>query len=104
MLDHAAGEEVNMGNKYSKMMIAGIGGLVLILIAPTLLSYIAGVDITSGKVNASDATALIPPDLLKRTFGAGQLIGGIIAAIVLAIGGIKLELKKRLASHLDLPH
>jgi len=104
MLDHAAGEEVNMGNKYSKMMIAAIGGLVLILIAPTLLSYIAGVDITSGKVNATDTTPLIPPDLLKRTFGAGQLIGGIIAAIVLAIGGIKLELKKRLAPRLDLHH
>lgn len=94
MLDHAAGEEVNMGNKYSKMIVAGIGGIILILIAPSLLSYIIGVDITSGKVNTSDTSSLIPPDLLKRTFGAGQLIGGIIAAIVLAIGGIKLELKK----------
>jgi len=104
MLDHAAGEEVNMGNKYSKMMIAAVGGLILILVAPTLLSYIAGVDITSGKVHSSDATALIPPDLLKRTFGAGQLIGGIIAVIVLAIGGIKLDLKKRLAPRSDLHH
>ena len=96
MLEHAEGEQVNLGSKWTKMMMAGVGGIILVIVAPFMISYITGTDIMSGKVNATDATPLIPPQLIHRTFGAGQLIGGIVAGIVLAVGGVKLELKKKL--------
>lgn len=89
-------EQINVANTGTKLMMAGIIGIVLVIVGPSAISYITGTDIMSGKVNATDTTALIPPALIHRTFGAGQLIGGIVAAGVLAVGGVKLELKKKL--------
>jgi hypothetical protein len=100
MFDHLSGEEVSLGGKYTKMIVAGVAGLLLVLIAPTAANFICNCDILSGQINtggtASTGTTaqLIPSDLLHRVVGAGQFIGTVVALGVIVSGAIKLELKK----------
>lgn len=97
MFDHLSGEDVNLGNKYTKMIVAGVAGLLLVLVAPTVANFICNCDILSGKINIDGQTnsaELIPSDLLHRMVGAGQFIGTVIALGVIVSGAIKLELKK----------
>lgn len=101
MFDHLSGEEVSLGGKYTKMIVAGVAGLLLVLVAPTAANYICNCDILSGQINTGNSTGststaqLIPSDLLHRVVGAGQFIGTVVALGVIVSGAIKLELKKR---------
>ncbi len=99
MFDHLSGEEVSLGGKYTKMIVAGVAGLILILVAPTAANFICNCDILSGQINTGNSTGttaqLIPSDLLHRVVGAGQFIGTVVALGVIVSGAIKLELKKR---------
>ncbi len=103
MFDHLSGEEVSLGGKYTKMIVAGVAGLLLVLIAPTAANFICNCDILSGQINTGNSTGtgtgttaqLIPSDLLHRVVGAGQFIGTVVALGVIVSGAIKLELKKR---------
>jgi hypothetical protein len=40
MFDHLSGEEVSLGGKYTKMIVEGVEGMILILVAPTAANYI----------------------------------------------------------------
>ena len=101
MFDHLSGEEVSLGGKYTKMIVAGVAGLLLVLVAPTAANYICNCDILSGQINTGNGTGnastaqLIPSDLLHRVVGAGQFIGTVVTLGVIVSGAIKLELKKR---------
>lgn len=97
MFEHLSGEDVNLGNKYTKMIIAGVAGVLLVLVAPNAADYVCNCNILSGQisdVNGTGTTQLIPSDLLHRVVGAGQFIGMLIALGVIVTGAIKLELKK----------
>ncbi|GEM_PF-1548355 len=106
MFDHLSGENVDLGNKYAKMIIAGVAGLLLVLVAPNAANFVCNCDILSGKVNIVNGTStstaqLIPTDLLHRVVGAGQFIGMLVALGVIVTGAIKLKLdvKKSLKTH-----
>lgn len=98
VFDHLSGEDVNLGNKYTKMIIAGVAGLLLVLVAPNAANFVCDCNILSGQIptgNGTSTAQLIPSDLLHRVVGAGQFIGMLIALGVIVAGAIKLELKKR---------
>lgn len=98
MFEHLSGEEINLGSKYTKMIIAGVAGLLLVLVAPNAANFVCSCDILSGQVNIGNGTStaqLIPAALLHRVVGAGQFIGMLVALGVIVTGAIKLELKKR---------
>ena len=97
MFDHLSGEEVSLGGKYTKMIVAGVAGMLLVLIAPTAANFICNCDILSGQITNGTSTGtaqIIPSDLLHRVVGGGQFIGTVIALGVIVSGAIKLELKK----------
>ncbi|MDE1863027.1 MAG: hypothetical protein KGI33_08955 [Thaumarchaeota archaeon] len=95
MFDHLSGENVDLGNKYAKMIISGVAGLMLVLIAPNAANFVCNCDILSGQVSTGNGTStatLIPTDLMHRVVGAGQFIGMVIALGVIVTGAIKLKL------------
>ncbi|MDE1863622.1 MAG: hypothetical protein KGI33_12025 [Thaumarchaeota archaeon] len=95
MFDHLSGENVDLGNKYTKMIAAGVAGLLLVLVAPNAANFVCNCDILSGQASTGNGTStaqLIPADLLHRVVGAGQFMGMLIALGVIVTGAIKLEL------------
>lgn len=98
MFDHLSGEDVNLGNKYTKMIIAGVAGIMLVLVSPNAADFVCNCNILSGQIASGNGTStvqMIPSDLLHRVLGAGQFMGMLIALGVIVTGAIKLELKKR---------
>ncbi|HJU13981.1 MAG TPA: hypothetical protein VJ792_05940 [Candidatus Nitrosotalea sp.] len=98
MFEHLSGEDVSLGNKYTKMIIAGVAGLLLVLVAPNAANFVCDCNVLSGQIetgNGTQTAQLIPSDLLHRVAGAGQFMGTLIALGVIVTGAIKLELKKR---------
>lgn len=95
MFEHLSGEDINLGNKYTKMIIAGVAGLMLVLIAPNAANFVCNCDILSGQVSTGNGTStaqLIPSDLMHRVVGAGQFVGMVIALGVIVTGAIKLKI------------
>ena len=97
MFQSLQGENIDFGNKYAKIIIAGVAGLLLVLVAPNGADFVCNCNILSGQVPTGNGTAtaqLIPADLLQRVAGAGQFMGTLVALGVIVGGSIMLELKK----------